>query len=337
MATGKTIAERCLVVLSGIPGCGKSSLAGLLHRHFHSQADTELGRVNVIVVPYDELISNDIIVYGETEQTWKDLRERIVLSVEKLLSGDSLPEEGNVGAGDAHSDMVVKFGEVVRQQQQPADLTIVVIDDNMYYSSMRYRYYQLARKYACGFCQLYIQCDMAVAQQRNAARHNPVPDDIIVRMAKKIETPNSEINSWEANSVILDGKDNMENFVADIFSLIKKAVLNPVQPIEEVDPAVVEQSRQISLNNAIHQSDQILRKIVSQKMADLKDSSCDKATLQRQSKMYMETRKTCLEKVRSGHVCFPVAVDQQTTSCDVNSELYQQILRLFEQLLKEVT
>lgn len=67
------------------------------------------------------------------------------------------------------------------------------------------------------------------------------------------------------------------------------------------------------------------------------DTSSDKATLQRLSKRYIEVRKTCMEKVKSGNVSFPVAVDQGGPPCDVHTELYQQILRLFELILKEVT
>lgn len=48
------------------------------------------------------------------------------------------------------------------------------------------------------------------------------------------------------------------------------AMKNPVQPLEEVDPADIAKSRQICSSNVIHQSDQILRKIVSQKMTELK-------------------------------------------------------------------
>ena len=36
-------------------------------------------------------------------------------------------------------------------------VTVILIDDNNYSQSMRYEYYQLARKYSVGFQQLYIQ------------------------------------------------------------------------------------------------------------------------------------------------------------------------------------
>ena len=65
--------------------------------------------------------------------------------------------------------------------------------------------------------------------------------------------------------------------------------------------------------------------------------SLDKPALQQLSKQYLDVRKSCLEKIKDGHVTFPVTVDPPSMNGDKNSELYQQIIRLFDQLLKDVT
>lgn len=168
-------------------------------------------------------------------------------------------------------------------------------------------------------------------------RNQPITDDVIVAMATKIEPPNTHYNSWETNSIVINTDSEIESQLPRIMSLVKTAMLNPVQPIEETDPALTAESRQICSSNIIHQSDQILRKIVSQKMTNLKGITEDKSTLQQLSKKYLDVRKTCLDKIKTGQVSFPVTVDEPNVSCDINSELYQQILRLFEQLLKEIT
>ena len=64
--------------------------------------------------------------------------------------------------------------------------------------------------------------------------------------------------------------------------------------------------------------------------------SLDKPALQQLSKQYLDVRKSCLEKIKDGQVAFPVTVDPPGMSGDKNSELYQQIIRLFDQLLKDV-
>ena len=49
-------------------------------------------------------------------------------------------------------------------------------------------------------------------------------------------------------------------------------MMNPVQLLDETDPAVIAESRQICSSNVIHQSDQILRRIVGQKMGNIKSN-----------------------------------------------------------------
>ena len=71
---------------------------------------------------------------------------------------------------------------------------------------MRYDYYQLARKCALGFAQLYVSCSPAVASKHNKLRkaENQVPDEVIVNMADKLEAPSPFANKWEAFSFTLE-------------------------------------------------------------------------------------------------------------------------------------
>ena len=47
---------------------------------------------------------------------------------------------------------------------------LIIVDDNLYYRSMRYTFCQLARKYRVGLLTVVINCDIAVALRRNGAR-----------------------------------------------------------------------------------------------------------------------------------------------------------------------
>ena len=68
----------------------------------------------------------------------------------------NLLDENHIGSGENSSDDNVtgdngsglwfKVCELVKKQIIAAERMVIVIDDNMFYSSMRYRYYQLARK-----------------------------------------------------------------------------------------------------------------------------------------------------------------------------------------------
>ncbi|XP_071169295.1 L-seryl-tRNA(Sec) kinase-like isoform X1 [Mytilus edulis] len=344
MDTQSSKSSKCLVVLSGIPGCGKSTLAKLLYDKlggiYVEEQSTHVKSskcFDVIVVSYDELIPENIPLDAKSQQTWKEYREEIAFCIDYLVNKEiSLANltKPPPGVNDA---LWGKFYAIVRRQITSAESVVIVLDDNMYYTSMRHKYFQIARKYTCGFCQLHLACNIQTALERNLKRSQPITEDVIVAMATKIEPPNTHINSWETNSIVINTESNIESQLPRIMSLVNTAMLNPVQPIEETDPMITAESRQICSSNVIHQSDQILRKIVSHKMSNLKGIAEDKSTLQQLSKKYIDIRKTCLDKIKSGQVSFPVAVDEPNVSCDINSELYQQILRLFEQLLKEIT
>lgn len=108
---------------------------------------------------------------------------------------------------------------------------IFLMDDNFYYSSMRYEAHQLARKCkpstvvsaqvfisqsinlkcffsdSLGFCQVYLNCDLELCISRNERRSQPVQAKVIREMKMRFEPPNPEKNLWEKNSISLTSID----------------------------------------------------------------------------------------------------------------------------------
>lgn len=72
---------------------------------------------------------------------------------------------------------------------------LVLIDDNLYYRSMRFEWFKLARDCSLGFCQVFVSCPLEEAIRRNASRKSPVPESSIRVMESKLELPREE--SWE--------------------------------------------------------------------------------------------------------------------------------------------
>lgn len=70
---------------------------------------------------------------------------------------------------------------------------------------MRYEYFQVARLLQTGYCQLHLDVDLAEALSRNSGRadESQIPDDVIEKMAQKLEPPNPLQNSWEKFSFSL--------------------------------------------------------------------------------------------------------------------------------------
>ncbi|XP_046362359.2 L-seryl-tRNA(Sec) kinase-like isoform X2 [Haliotis rufescens] len=206
---------------------------------------------------------------------------------------------------------------------------VVVIDDNMYYRSMRYDYYQLARKYGLGFCEVHVDCpsDMAVARnkQRTLGR---VEDNVIVTMATKMEVPDSAAFHWEKYSLSIT--HDTRNGCCRMRSLMKAAMLDPVQAVVE-DVAGKEESRRRCSENVIHQTDQILRKLLAIRMKSAKEAQLSKANLRSLSTKLIEVKSALLAEMRSGHIT--VAVESQDASKDEESELFQFVKKLFESRL----
>ncbi|XP_071090107.1 uncharacterized protein [Haliotis cracherodii] len=206
---------------------------------------------------------------------------------------------------------------------------VVVIDDNMYYRSMRYDYYQLARKYGLGFCEVHVDCpsDMAVARnkQRTLGR---VEENVIVTMVTKMEVPDSAAYHWEKYSISIT--HDTRNGCCRMRSLMEAAMLDPVRAVVE-DVAGKEESRRRCSENVIHQTDQILRKLLAIRMKSAKEAQLSKANLRSLSAKLTEVKSAILAEMRSGYIT--VAVESQDASKDEESELFQFVKKLFESRL----
>lgn len=150
---------------------------------------------------------------------------------------------------------------------------LIIVDDNMYYRSMRYSCVQLARKHQAAYIQLYIRVPLRVALQRNALRPLPhrVPDSVMHRMASLLEQPNADKHAWEANTIVLESACWENNSCVEVCQQILTRWQGPAVP--PVDPAEAEQARQASQDatqaSLVHQLDLFCRKEVSHAMQQL--------------------------------------------------------------------
>ncbi|VDP10689.1 unnamed protein product [Soboliphyme baturini] len=86
-----------------------------------------------------------------------------------------------------------KFCTIISYGNMSENRRLILVDDNMYYRSMRQEYYGLCRKYSIRFGQIFIACSTDEAILRNRVRQHgeSVPDSVIKDMALRIEIPNS--------------------------------------------------------------------------------------------------------------------------------------------------
>ncbi|NXM66789.1 PSTK kinase, partial [Serilophus lunatus] len=188
----------------------------------------------------------------------------------------------------------------------------LLLDDNFYYQSMRHELYQLARKYSLGFCQLFLECPLECCLQRNGLRSDPVPEQTIHLMARKIERPDPKKNAWEQNSLILRSSEYISEDNEQIINLLATALENPVRPNEE-DTEQKEADRAICAASAVHQADQTCRRVVSQAMKDARDKNVPSSEMKSLAEELNKLKAGFLEDLRQGKTVKPQYSDLATS------------------------
>lgn len=178
---------------------------------------------------------------------------------------------------------------------------VVLVDDNMFYRSMRYPFYQLCRTYECSFCQIYIKNDLDELILRNANREGIVTDATILKMARIYEAPDQQKFYWEKHSMELDNPEfNDQDMIKKLDLFISEVSLEIIPPLEsERDKAERDRCRKEILESYVHQCDQILRKFISLKMNEVKNSTSDKKELRDKGSHLNNQRKRYLQVLRT--------------------------------------
>jgi O-phosphoseryl-tRNA(Sec) kinase len=144
---------------------------------------------------------------------------------------------------------------------------VLVLDDNLPLRSMRYPFYQMAKKYQLGFAELCVCCEVGVAHARNHDRRIPIPNSTIINMEQRLELPEPIKHHWERRSSVLLNNCNKEEFLTSALvtakELISEALAHPEQQMASEGSEMKETCRSENLENYLHQADIILRKCVS--------------------------------------------------------------------------
>ncbi|GAM17886.1 hypothetical protein SAMD00019534_010610 [Acytostelium subglobosum LB1] len=220
--------------------------------------------------------SSDQIEHGGT--LWKQVRQEIQNQIESII-----------GSTSSMSTMLLPPLEpssttsALRSNMDNNQTNIILLDDNLYFKSMRYTYFKLAKQYNSGFCQLYLHKDAYLSKANNQLRslqiiqNSPitVSDAVIEKMDSILEEP-SPSHRWESNTMVMP----TINFINDSYKQLDiqriweeiYGLLN--QHVGE-DEVVVEQQqekkihdREATKSNAIHQLDLEMRRTINRLMTD---------------------------------------------------------------------
>ncbi|XP_021023367.1 L-seryl-tRNA(Sec) kinase [Mus caroli] len=305
-----------LCVLCGLPAAGKSTFARALALRLRRERGWAVG-----VLSYDDVLPLALPDCAGTQprpSQWKMFRQELLKHLEcflvAVISGAQMSAPPNRTEA-VWEDFIacLKSQDLMifptALEAQPCHLLakpavsrplFLVLDDNFYYQSMRYEVYQLARKYSLGFCQLFLDCPLETCLKRNGERSQPLPDETIQLMGRKIEKPNPEKNAWEHNSLIIQSSACSLEASLEVTGLLLTALENPVKCVED-NTEQKETDRIICSANILHKADEALRRTVSQTMREAKDEQIPLNNLKDLAEELNKLKADVLEDLRQGN------------------------------------
>uniref|UniRef100_A0A1I8N3N2 L-seryl-tRNA(Sec) kinase n=1 Tax=Musca domestica TaxID=7370 RepID=A0A1I8N3N2_MUSDO len=227
--------EICLLALIGLPAVGKTSFCKLL-------LQIESVPFNVCHICYDEFID----ISEENLVNYKEQRDKLLNTLDNLI--------GAWKSSKMINETLMKSCSAYKDNGR--NRLLILCDDNHFYGSMRYRLYQIARKYGLSYGQIFFDCTLDLALQQNTVREGShrVPEEVVTRMYTKLEVPDLKNNSWEQNTFTLATENlNKEYISLNLVPFIVRNFAVPLKPLEFPATCPTKQSQ-------VHELDLLMRK-----------------------------------------------------------------------------
>lgn len=332
-----------ICISCGLPASGKTTY----WRKFVEFSESNRSEAAALVIEYDKVVPQTWLELAEDVESgpreinvsWKAFRHQVLLVVQSLILSVQLYGENGFAQlsqpdgvnADIWKNILPHLASLDSKWQGCHEL-FIIIDDNMYFRSMRYEYFKLARKCCIGFCQVHFQCSAAEALKRNAKRmqEHQVPDVVISKMAEKLEPPNKENYAWEKFSLTIESTRSSSNHDHSILQLLVSSLSNPVQAQTYPSGEEVIKSRIQGSASLLHQADLILRKCVSAWMEKSTKSS-SKRDLKCKAKDALKTKDMILARLKVDPLSFGVSDEWAIdfSSFDPASDFYKFISEAF--------
>lgn len=280
--------EVCLNVLVGIPGAGKTTYCQRIQEYLN----VTYSSLKAIHICFDDFIKFDAAIDLENS-SFRDKRKRFLELLEQFIQALNIIDFTNLE--QINNVLHQEFNNKISINVPLTPLRyLILIDDNMYYRSMRYQIFQISRRLRTGYFQTFFNVSLETATARNRERANPVPEEVISRMFYKLEKPDENICKWENNTIILS--NSSEEFQTILNQTIK-CLENPVTPLE---------TNQISRETPVEQSlvhkvDLALRKAVGEMIKQQKEL-LNGDNIKLFAEGLLSKRKLFLEDLRAGTV-----------------------------------
>lgn len=321
----------CIVVLIGLPGCGKTKFCNTFIDY--SKNLRTPGNKCVLHISYDTLMySNTKTDLQTTDYTleWNKKRTEIIDCVDWHLSETlQMGSTHDIPSGYIYNMFLKHVLTCNPSSMMDLDELIYIIDDNMFYESMRYKFYQLAKKYEIGYSQIYFDFNLSECLDGNKNREDTIPEQIIYDMNYKLEKP-IVTEKWQKYTLLFNSKMSVFDMLSGAMLLIAKAASDYFKNEESFKLETTIQSQLVSYNNIWHQCDQILRKIVSEELSE-KYGHFSKNEMKTYATNLHGYKKQTLHNLHKFEDELNILFGIENTS-DQKSQLYFYIKNKFEEL-----
>ena len=260
---------KCLILICGPPACLKSTLINIL-RCLFNESIPSCNLKSICLNKFDEILARNtkchFLVFDdllrdyekeifENEFNWKAYRSLIADELERMICNS--PSERNPSDLKLSSVILDRLCQSFRPSHRRP--SIVFIEDNFYYSSMRHRYRQIAQRAHLGFLVIHLHSKLSTALQRNARREltQRVSNHSIENIYSKYEFDDDDLR------IDTDDRGLTSEHLQTIVQRIECACQQPEELLNVIDEEQRRRDRQINEENVIYQIDQRLRKFIS--------------------------------------------------------------------------
>lgn len=165
-------------------------------------------------------------------------------------------------------------------------LTIILVDDNFVYRSMRHDFFKLAREQRTAYGQIFLDVPESVACARNRARlleltqqgsrvaEAAVSEETIVKQASQLEPPCPEKHSWERNSLVVTDQVDTYHVISWLLACCadSSVVPSPLPDLEALKERK-EAACEINLHSLTHQADLMTRRVIAERMQQSREAA----------------------------------------------------------------